>query len=119
MIKLISSPKVIAPAGNMPKEILEFIGRVNSNDQDISIAKMKSPKGWEEPWQRPDFDEHTIILRGEMKVETDNGTLFLKAGQAITATKGDRVRYSTPNEETEYMAICIPAFSPDTVNRDE
>jgi mannose-6-phosphate isomerase-like protein (cupin superfamily) len=116
----IEKPKVIEAAGNKPKLIEEFFGRVNSKSEEISIAKMKSPSGWIEPGQRPEFDEYTVVLKGEIKVETETGVFFVKGGEAILTKKGEWIRYSTPgNEGAEYIAVCIPAFSPDTVHRDD
>jgi len=116
----ITSPSVIESAGNKPKIIEEFIGRVNSKDDSVSIARMKSPGGWIEPGQTPEFDEYTIVLNGLLKVETENETIEVKTGEAIISKKGEWVRYSTPLPEgAEYIAVCLPAFSPDTVHRDE
>ena len=116
----IKSPSVIESAGNKPKIIEEFIGRVNSKDDSVSIARMKSPGGWIEPGQTPEFDEYTIILKGLLKVETKNETFEVKAGEAIIAKKGEWIRYGTPLPEgAEYIAVCLPAFSPDIVHRDE
>ena len=115
----IASPKVIAAAGNKPKTIAEFVGRVNSSTPAVSIAQMKSPSGWEEPGQRPEFDEYTIVLRGQLRVETKSGVIDVPAGQAIITPAGEWVRYSTPGPEgAEYIAVCLPAFSPATVHRD-
>ncbi len=119
MITIIKSPTKIEPAGNKPKIIEEFIGRVNSNTDAVSIAKMKSPEGWEEPGQTPGFDEYTIVLRGTLRVETKEGTHDIKEGEAIIAHKGEWVRYSSPLPGgAEYIAVCLPAFSPETVHRD-
>lgn len=115
MPKLIEAPTQIPVPGN--KIIDEYIGRVNSGDTQTSIAHMRSPVGWSEPGQRPDFDEYTVVLKGVMRVEHEGGVTEVKAGQAIIARKGEWVRYSTP-EGAEYMAICVPAFTPDTVHRD-
>ena len=116
----IQGPTVIKPAGNKPKLIEEFFGRVNSQTEGVSIAKMTSPSGWVEPGQTPEFDEYTVVLKGSLRVETKTGSMDVKAGEAILAPKGQWVRYSTPGEEgAEYVAVCIPAFSPDTVHRDE
>ena len=116
----IKSPSVIESSGNKPKIIEEFIGRVNSKDDSVSIARMKSPGGWIEPGQTPEFDEYTIVLKGLLKVETKNETFEVKAGEAIIAKKGEWIRYSTPLPEgAEYIAVCLPAFSPDIVHRDE
>lgn len=120
MIKLIQSPKLINAVGNMPKEIKEFFGRVNSQSKKISIAQMKSPSGWEEPGQTPAFDEYTIVLKGTLKVETKKDEFYVHQNQAILVGKGEWVRYSSPGEGgAEYIAICLPAFSPETVNRDQ
>lgn len=119
MPTLVSSPKIIEAAGNKPKIIREFIGRVNTSSQNISIAKMTSPGGWEEPGQTPEFDEYTLVLKGTLKVETKSQTFEVKGGQAIITYAGEWIRYSTPNPEgAEYVAVCLPAFSPDTVHRD-
>lgn len=116
----IKSPSVIESAGNKPKIIEEYIGRVNSQNNSVSIARMKSPGGWVEPGQKPEFDEYTIVLKGMLKVETTNETFEVKTGEAIIAKKGEWIRYSTPlHEGAEYVAVCLPAFSPDTVHRDE
>ena len=100
-----------------PKRIDEYVGRVNTGTESLSIAHMRSPAGWSEPGQRPEFDEFTLVLKGKMRMEHEGGVLEASAGQAIIARKGEWVRYSTP-EGCEYVAICIPAFSPDTVHRD-
>ena len=119
MPTLIEQPTVIEAAGNKPKIIKEFIGRVNSDSREVSIARMKSPSGWEEPWQTPEFDEYTIVLEGMLRVEHDAGVTDVDAGQAIVAHRGEPVRYSTPGPQgAEYVAICLPAFSPETVHRD-
>jgi len=115
MPQLIAAPTQIPVPGN--KIIDEYIGRVNSGDTQASIAHMRSPAGWSEPGQRPDFDEYTVVLKGVMRVEHEAGVTQVKAGQAIIARKGEWVRYSTP-DGAEYMAICVPAFTPDTVHRD-
>ena len=117
-MKKISSPSIIKSVGNKPKVIEEYVGRVNSGTNSISIAKMSSPTGWKEPGQKPQFDEYTIVLRGTLKVESRTETLFIKEGEAIIVNSGEWVQYSTPNEGAEYIAICLPAFSLDTVNRD-
>ncbi len=119
MIKLIQSPLPVKAAGNLPKVINEFFGRVNSHTGEISIARMQSPAGWEEPGQTPDFDEYTLVLKGTLRVETKKDDFFVHQNQAIMVGKGEWVRYSTPEEQgAEYIAVCIPAFSPETVNRD-
>lgn len=119
MPKLISSSSDIACVGTKPKIIKEFIGRVNSKTEDVSIAKMNSPKGWEEPGQTPEFDEYTVVLIGTLSVETKGETFEVKAGEAIITFKGEWIKYSTPYEDTEYIAVCLPAFSIETVHRDE
>ena len=116
MPKLIAAPRLIPVPGN--KKIEEYIGRVNTGEAGVSVAHMHSPAGWSEPGQRPEFDEYTLVLSGWMRVEHQSGVTEVRAGQAILAQKGEWVRYSTP-EGAEYVAICIPAFSPDTVHRDE
>lgn len=118
MAKLIKSPAVIEAAGNKPKIIQEFIGRVNSNTSDLSIARMQSPQGWVEPGQTPDFDEYTVVLKGCLHVKTKSESYEVKAGSAIIIEKGKWVQYSTPKVGAEYIAVCLPAFSPDTVHRD-
>jgi len=119
MPTLIGSPSVIEAAGNKPKIIEEFVGRVNSQTDDVSIARMRSPGGWIEPGQTPEFDEYTLVLRGMLRVATRSGSIDVHAGQAVIAHAGEWVQYSTPGSEgAEYVAICLPAFSPDTVHRD-
>lgn len=119
MPQLIEQPTVIQAAGNKPKRIEEFIGRVNSGHDALSIARMVSPGGWVEPGQRPEFTEFTVVLRGLLHVEHEGGTLEVAAGQAIVTSPGEWVRYSTPDPDgAEYVAICLPAFSPATVHRD-
>ena len=119
MPTLIAQPTVIQSAGNKPKQIQEFAGRVNSGHEDVSVARMVSPSGWVEPGQRPDFEEITVVLRGMLRVEHEGGHLDVHAGQAVVTRPGEWVRYSTPGTEgAEYVAICRPAFSPATVNRD-
>jgi ethanolamine utilization protein EutQ (cupin superfamily) len=119
MAVLISQPKIIQAVGNKPKVIEEFIGRVNSNTDAASIARMKSPAGWQEPGQTPEFDEYSVVLAGMLRIETKEGTLDVHAGQAILAPRGQWVRYSTPGAAgAEYIAVCVPAFSPQTVHRD-
>ena len=116
----LNSPTIIESVGNKPKIIQEFIGLINSKTNDVSIAHMQSPGGWQEPGQRPDFDEYTIVLDGSLKVETENNTLFVNKGEAIIANAGEWVRYSTPEAKgAQYIAVCMPAFTPGTVNRDE
>ena len=120
MPKIINSPTIIKSVGNKPKIIQEYIGLVNSKTNDVSIAHMQSPGGWQEPGQRPDFDEYTIVLDGRLKVETKEDTLFVDKGEAIIANAGEWVRYSTPEAKgAQYIAVCMPAFTPETVNRDE
>ena len=120
MPRLIEQPTVIAPAGNKPKQIQEFAGRVNSGHGAVSVARMVSPGGWQEPGQRPEFEEITIVLRGVLRVEYEGGILDVGAGQAVVAAPGEWVRYSTPQPDgAEYIAVCLPAFSPQTVHRDE
>jgi mannose-6-phosphate isomerase-like protein (cupin superfamily) len=119
MPRLIEQPTLIEAAGNKPKQIHEFVGRVNSGDQHVSVARMVSPEGWVEPGQRPEFEEITVVLRGMLRVEHEQGTLDVAAGQAVITAPGEWVRYSTPEPGgAEYIAICLPAFSPDTVHRD-
>ena len=120
MPDIIKAPTEIKAAGNKPKLIEEFIGRVNSGTGNISIAKMKSPEGWIEPGQTPEFDEYTIVLKGVLRVETKTESFDIEEGQAIISHKGEWVRYSSPSPGgAEYIAVCLPAFSPDTVNRDD
>ncbi len=120
MIRRIDQPTIIESAGNKPKRIEEFVGRVNSQTGDLSLARMTSPGGWIEPGQTPEFDEYTLVLRGLLRVNTKDQTLDVKAGQAIVVSKGEWVQYSTPEPEgAEYVAICLPAFSPETVHRDQ
>jgi len=119
MIKKISEPSIIKAAGSKPKRIEEFIGRMNSGTKDLSLARMRSPSGWEEPGQRPEFDEYTLVLTGVLRVESREGTMEISAGQAVLVQAGTWVRYSTPSEDgAEYISVCLPAFSPDTVHRD-
>jgi mannose-6-phosphate isomerase-like protein (cupin superfamily) len=117
--RLIEQPSVIASAGNKPKQIQEFAGRVNSGHDAVSVARMVSPGGWQEPGQRPDFEEITIVLKGVLRVEHEGGTIDVTAGQAIVAAPGEWVRYSSPLPDgAEYIAVCLPAFSAETVHRD-
>jgi len=119
MPTFIPLPTIIKAAGNKPKIIEEFIGRVNTNTNDVSIARMKSPGGWVEPGQTPAFDEYTIVLRGTLRVITKTGSIDVAAGHAIIVTKGEWVQYSSPEPDgAEYVAVCLPAFSPDIVHRD-
>ncbi|NIQ03601.1 MAG: cupin [Nitrospinaceae bacterium] len=117
MPEVFASPKIIEAAGNAPKVIKEFIGCVNSGTKEISIAKMESPAGWTEPGQTPEFDEYTVVLKGTLFVQTRDGGYEVNANQAIITRKGEWVRYSTPGG-AEYIAVCLPAFTPDTVHRD-
>ena len=115
----ISKPTVIEAAGNLPKRIEEFAGRVNSGHASVSVARMVSPAGWQEPGQRPDFEEITVVLRGALRVEYEGGALMVRAGEAIVAHPGEWVRYGTPEPGgAEYVAVCVPAFSMETVRRD-
>lgn len=117
---LIEQPTRVQAAGNKPKLIDEYIGRVNSGTAGVSIAHMRSPGGWQEPGQTPDFDEFTVVIRGLIRVEHSSGSLDVRAGQAVIAHRGEWVRYSTPAADgADYFAICLPAFSMETVHRDE
>lgn len=119
MPRLIDKPTTIQAAGTKPKRIEEYAGRVNSGHAGVSVARMVSPGGWQEPGQRPDFEEITVVLRGVLRVEHETGTLDIRAGQAVVTAPGEWIRYSTPEPEgAEYVAVCLPAFSPDTVHRD-
>lgn len=119
MVQFIEKPTIIEAAGNKPKIIEEFFGMVNSNTKDLSIAKMKSPQGWVEPGQCPEFDEYTVVLKGCLHVETKEDSFDIKEGQGIVTHKNEWIRYSSPYEGgAEYIAVCFPAFSPDTVKRD-
>jgi mannose-6-phosphate isomerase-like protein (cupin superfamily) len=119
MPKLIEAPSVIEAAGTKPKRVEEYAGRVNSGHAEVSVARMQSPEGWEEPGQRPEFEEITVVLRGMLRVEHAGGALEVRAGQAVVTHPGEWVRYSTPESGgAEYVAVCLPAFSPDTVHRD-
>ena len=119
MPQLIAAPTVIAAAGNKPKRIEEYAGRVNSGHEAISVARMTSPEGWLEPGQRPEFEEITVVLEGMLRVEHETGTIDVHAGQAVVTRPGEWVRYSSPNPGgAEYVAVCLPAFSPATVHRD-
>ena len=116
----IASPKLIEAAGNKPKRIEEFVGRINSKTSAVSIARMKSPSGWIEPGQTPEFEEYTIVLKGMVRVTTREGFRDIHPGEAVIAHPGEWVQYSTPGEEgAEYIAVCLPAFSMNTVHRDE
>ena len=119
MVKLITGPALIEAAGNKPKQIREYIGRVNLKTDRVSIARMNSPEGWEEPGQTPEFDEYTVVLSGTLQVKTRQNSYQVKAGQAVIVEKGEWVQYSTPEKGgAEYIAVCMPAFSPSIVNRD-
>jgi len=116
---LIAAPTRVEAAGNKPKLIDEYIGRVNSQTSAASVAHMRSPGGWQEPGQTPEFDEFTVVLRGTLRVEHQGGAIDVRAGQAVIAHRGEWVRYSTPEQEgAEYIAVCLPAFALDTVHRD-
>ncbi len=118
MIKHIPVPVVIKAQGNKPKRIEEFVGRACTGTAEVSVARMKSPSGWVEPGQRPEFDEYTVVLRGMLRVKTETQIIDVKAGEAIIVGKGEWIQYSTPLEEgAEYIAVCMPAFSPETVHR--
>jgi mannose-6-phosphate isomerase-like protein (cupin superfamily) len=119
MPELIEAPTRVAAAGTRPKVIEEFAGRVNTGEQRVSVARMRSPEGWVEPGQQPDFDEYTLVLDGTLRVESRDGTLEVGAGQAVVVRAGEWVRYSTPGAGgAHYVAVCLPAFSPETVHRD-
>jgi mannose-6-phosphate isomerase-like protein (cupin superfamily) len=115
---LIKAATRVKPAGNLPKIIDEYVGLLNTKEARISVAHMRSPAGWNEPGQTPEFDEYTIVLRGRLRVAHKNGAFDVKAGQAVIARAGEWIQYSTPQQATEYIAICLPAFSPGTVHRD-
>jgi len=120
MPTLIAAPAIVAAAGTRTKRIEEFAGRINSGHAQVSVARMTSPSGWQEPGQRPEFEEITVVLRGMLRVEHAGGVLDVHAGRAVVAAPGEWVRYSTPEADgAEYIAVCIPAFSPATVHRDE
>lgn len=119
-MQLIETPRVITAAGAPPKLISEYVGRLNTGASAVSIAHMISPRGWQEPGQTPEFDEYTVVLRGILRVETRTLSMEVRAGEAMLAPKGEWVQYSTPGEDgAEYVAVCLPAFSPETVHRDE
>ena len=119
MAEYIKGPAIIPSAGNKPKIIEEFFGRVNTHTADLSIAGMKSPAGWAEPGQTPEFDEYTLVLKGMVRVRMKNNSYDLSAGEAFIARSGEWVQYSTPGPDgAEYISVCIPAFSPETVHRD-
>jgi mannose-6-phosphate isomerase-like protein (cupin superfamily) len=120
MPRPIPAPTVVAAAGTKPKKIEEFAGRVNSGHAGVSVAKMTSPSGWQEPGQRPEFEEITVVLRGMVRLEFEGGVMDVRAGQAVVTSPGEWVRYSTPEPDgAEYVAVCLPAFSPATVHRDQ
>ena len=120
MPRRIDAPTIIEAAGNKPKRIEEYAGRVNTGHTSVSVARMVSPAGWVEPGQRPRFEEVTVVLRGMLRVESEGGVLEIRAGQAVVAEPGEWVRYGSPEAEgAEYVAVCLPAFSPDTVHRDD
>jgi mannose-6-phosphate isomerase-like protein (cupin superfamily) len=119
MPTLIASPTIVQAAGNTPKRIEEYAGRVNSGHGGVSVARMVSPEGWEEPGQRPEFEEITVVLRGVLRVEHEGGAFDVRAGQAVVTRPGEWVRYASPEPGgAEYVAVCLPAFSPATVHRD-
>ncbi len=118
MPTLLEAPFLVPCVGTKPKIIAEHVGRASSGHANVSVARMSSPAGWEEPGQRPEFEEITLVLEGALHVETEAGTIVVKGGQAVVTHPGEWVRYSTP-EGAEYVAVCLPAFSPDTVHRDE
>jgi mannose-6-phosphate isomerase-like protein (cupin superfamily) len=119
MPKLIASPAIVQAAGTKPKRIEEYAGRVNSGHAAVSVARMVSPEGWEEPGQRPEFEEVTVVLKGMLRVEHEGGAFDVRAGQAVVSAPGEWVRYSSPEPGgAEYVAVCLPAFSPATVHRD-
>ena len=119
MIKKIYKPAIIKASGNKPKQIEEYIGRVNSETKEVSIAKMISPQGWIEPGQKPEFNEYTVVLKGTLKLKLTDREIEVKAGEAVIVEKNRWVQYSTPYEGgAEYIAVCLPAFSPDTAHRD-
>jgi mannose-6-phosphate isomerase-like protein (cupin superfamily) len=118
MPELIEAPVRVEAAGEPPKLIEEFAGRASNSEERVSLARMRSPAGWSEPGQRPEFDEYTVVLSGALRVEGENGSLDVSAGQGVLVRAGEWVRYSTP-EGAEYVSVCMPAFSPDTVHRDD
>lgn len=120
MPEFIQAPSIIQAAGNKPKVIEEYVGGVNTDTSAVSVARMRSPGGWVEPGQTPEFDEYTVVLRGMLRVRTETETIDVREGQAIISRRGEWVQYSTPEEEgAEYIAVCLPAFSMDAVHRDE
>ncbi|GMV87466.1 MAG: hypothetical protein AMXMBFR81_03970 [Chthonomonas sp.] len=118
MARLISDPALIRAEGNLPKVIEEFFGVVNTGDTHVSIARMRSPQGWVEPGQTPEFSEYTLVLSGRLRVDTKARALDVEAGQAVVVHAGEWVRYSSPYEDCEYVSVCLPAFSAETVKRD-
>ena len=118
MVELIEGPAVIRAAGAVPKLIEEFVGAVNTGTTAVSISRMKSPKGWDEPGQTPEFDEYSLVLSGELNVESREGSIVVHAGEAVHTRAGEWVRYSTPSGPAEYVSVCIPAFTPGAVHRD-
>ena len=119
MPERIEKPTVVASAGTLPKTIEEFVGRVNTGEDGVSIARMRSPQGWVEPAQAPEFDEYTLVLAGMLLVEHEGGRVEVRAGEAVHTKAGERVRYSTPEPGgAEYVAVCLPAFAPDLAHRD-
>ena len=120
MIQIISGPSIVKAAGTKPKRIEEYVGRVNTGTSEVSIARMKSPPGWSEPAQQPDFGEYTVVLEGTLTVETKEKTYEVGAGTAVFVPAGEWVRYGSPGPEgAEYISVCLPAFSPETVHREE
>ena len=120
MPQLVTAPSVIEAAGNKPKIIEEFIGRVNSGTTELSIARMSSPQGWTEPGQKPEFDEYTLVLDGMLRIKFKDGQIDVQAGQAVIVSAGEWIQYGSPKPEgATYIAVCLPAFSPQTVHRDE
>jgi len=120
MPRLVAAPVVIQAAGNKPKLIEEFVGGPSTGSREVSVARMRSPGGWQEPGQRPEFTEITVVLRGRVRVEHEGGEISVEAGQAVISDPGEWVRYSSPDAEgAEYVAICLPAFAPGIVHRDE
>lgn len=118
MPRLIETPTLVTAAGTKPKQIEEYAGRLSSGHEQVSVARMVSPEGWQEPAQQPEFEEITVVLRGMLRVESKDGVLEIHAGQAVITAPDEHVRYSTPqNDGAEYIAICLPAFSPETVHR--
>jgi mannose-6-phosphate isomerase-like protein (cupin superfamily) len=118
-MKKILKPSLIEAPGEKVKIIEEYFGMVNSGDKRVSIAVMKSPKGWSEPGQTPEFDEYTVVINGSLKIETERGFEKIRSGEGVLISSGEWVRYSSPEKDTEYISVCLPAFSPETVHRDE